>query len=114
VDAPAGPDRAHVAPSTAPGAPGGHTVLVSLLPELGGQLSFELRREGTVPDAGRVCLRDADHVGDACRADSYPGARPAGDRARGGHVGIGSVIEIEVRALRALEQDALPSPHRRV
>jgi hypothetical protein len=63
---------------------------------------------GPLADAGRVGLGDAEHI-----ADFADGPRPepvaawAGHRVRRGDEGIGAVIDVEQRALRALEQDAL-------
>ena len=66
----------------------------------------QLGRERAAADPGRVGLGDAEHKADRRRRDAGPGRGLPGHRVRRGHVGIGAVIDIEHRALRALEQDA--------
>ena len=62
---------------------------------------------GPEPDPGRVGLHDADDLVDLERPDPAAGARAAGDRVRRGHERVAPMVEVEQRALGALEQDVL-------
>jgi hypothetical protein len=61
---------------------------------------------GPAPTRVRYGLRDADDRLDPRRADAAAGAGTARDRIGRGHEGIGAVVEVEQRSLRALEQHA--------
>jgi hypothetical protein len=68
-------------------------------------LVLQLGRERAFADAGRVGLGDAEHIAERpgrCRNRR----RLAGNRVRRGDEGIGAVVDVEQRALRAFEQDA--------
>ena len=86
--------RPVVAPNSWPFSPRCSPVLVE---QLGG------KRPGA--DAGGVGLDDAQHVIEVARADAAAAGRAAGRGVGRGHVGIGAVIDIEQRALGALEHD---------
>src|SRR5208282_4698745 len=62
-------------------------------------------REGPAANARGVRLRDADNAGDASGSDAKAGGDAAGGGVRGGDVGIGAVVDVEHRSLRALEQN---------
>ncbi len=66
-----------------------------------------LGRERPLPHPRRVGLADAKHVADRGRAKTRAGRRLSGHRVGGGHERIGAVVDIQQRALRAFEQDAL-------
>ncbi len=70
-------------------------------------LVVQLGRERALADAGRVGLADAEHIADRARAHAGAGRRLRRHRVGRGDEGIGAVVDIEQRALRALEQDAL-------
>src|SRR6266516_1572228 len=82
--------------------------------EVLGDRALEFRREGSRADAGRERLRDPEDV----REELWPHARA--DRGGSRHAvarraeRVDAMVDAEVRALRALEQDALPAPQRRV
>ena len=59
---------------------------------------------GPGADARRVGLADAPDLVDVARADAGADARRAGDRVRGGDERIGAVVDVEHRALGALEE----------
>ena len=64
--------------------------------------------KGPAPDAGRVGLADAEHEADAVRADAGAAGGGGRHRVRGGDERVGAVVDVEHRALGALEQDAAP------
>ena len=72
----------------------------------------QLGRKRPRPDPGRVGLHDADDLVDLERADPAAGAGAAGDRVRRGHERVGAVVEVEQRALGALEQDVVAARER--
>ena len=69
-------------------------------------------RERPFAHARRVGLGDAEHGVHRARADAEARARAADGRVRRGDVRVGPVVEIEHRALGALEQDRAPLRHR--
>ncbi len=68
---------------------------------------MEFRGEGPPADARGVGLGDAEHVVDGARPDARAGGRLRRHRVRRGDERIGAVVDVEQRALGALEQDAL-------
>ncbi len=66
----------------------------------------QLGRERTFANAGRIGLGDAEDIAERARAHAGAGSGLAGDRVRRGDEGIGAVVDVEQRALRAFEQDA--------
>src|SRR4051794_8224066 len=79
--------------------------LAAALADLAADLVVELRRERAGADAGRVRLRDAPDLVDVARADAGADARGARHRVRRRHERIGPVVDVEQRALGALEDD---------
>src|SRR5205814_8331035 len=73
-----------------------------------------LGREGSFADPGHIRLRDSDHRVDPRRPDADAGRRAASNRRRRGHERIRAVVDVEERAVRALEEDALARPERPV
>ena len=73
-----------------------------------------LGRERPAADARRVGLGDAEHAVDPRGADAGSRADGAGDAVRGRDVGIGAVVDVEERALGALEQHVLALAQRAV
>ena len=74
----------------------------------------QLGRERAGADAGGVRLEDPDHPGDPGGADARADRGAACRRVRAGHVGVGAVVDVEQRALAALEQDRLAALERLV
>ena len=99
--------RHRVEPAAAALPSGGGAELVALLQQVAAGLVVELGREGPGADARRVGLDDAEHVVDLERADAAAGAGAAGDGVARGDEGVGAVVEVEQRALGALEDDVL-------
>src|SRR2546422_8469051 len=56
-------------------------------------------------------LGDPEHAVDGCGPDPDAGAGPAGRSARGGHIWIGPVVHVQVRALRALQEHLRSEEH---
>ena len=73
----------------------------------GADLVVQLGRIGPRADPRRVGLHHPDHLVDLERPDPAAGAGAAGDRVRGRDERIAAVIEVEERALGALEQDVV-------
>src|SRR6185312_16822039 len=97
-----------VEPAAAARPAGDDAELLALLAErLADNGAHLVGRERAVADARGVGLADAEHVIDAVRPEAGAGRRLRGDRVRGGDVRISTVVDVEQRALRALEQDAL-------
>mmetsp|Transcript_23197 Transcript_23197/g.54782 ORF Transcript_23197/g.54782 Transcript_23197/m.54782 type:complete len:566 (+) Transcript_23197:2995-4692(+) len=72
-----------------------------------GHLPVELGREGAGADARRVGLGDAEHVVQHLRPHAGARGGIAGNTVAGGDVGVGAVVDVQQRALRAFEQDVL-------
>ena len=86
-------------PVVVPNSPPASRMLVA-------QLVVELGGEGPRAHAGGVGLGDAPHLVDARGPTPAPTQAAPGDRVRGGDEGIGAVVDVEHRALGALEDDA--------
>ena len=69
--------------------------------------SLQFGRERPLADARRVGLGDAEHVVDGARAEAGAGRRLRRHGVGRGDERIGAVVDVEQRALRAFEQDAL-------
>src|SRR5450759_1956808 len=93
-----------VEPAAAARPPGRRSELVAKRSNLGRQRLFEFRRERPVPYARGVRLNDSDDRVELAGRDPDAGCRSAGSRAARRDVRIGAVIDVEERALRALEQ----------
>ena len=70
-------------------------------------LVVQFGRERALADPRRIGLADAEHIADRARAHAGAGRGLRRHRVGRGDVGIGAVVDVEQRALRALEQDAL-------
>ena len=99
------PKRNGVEPADPSRAAGDRPEFVAARGDPGTDLVVELGRIRSGADPGRVGLDDADDLVDLERTDPAPGARAAGHRVRRGHERVTAVVEIEQRALRALEED---------
>ena len=106
VDADRVADRHGVVPAAAARPPGRRAVLLTALPQSVADLAVQFRRQRTLADAGGVGLGDAEHAVNRLRRNAQAGARAADRGIRRCHVRIGPVIDVEHRALRALDQDA--------
>ncbi len=96
-----------VEPAAAPVTAGGDTALAADAAQRLAVLVEELRRERARADTGRVGLEDADDAADLRRAHAGAGAGAARGRVRGGDEGVRAVVDVEERALAALEEDHL-------
>ncbi len=98
-----------VQPAGAAAASGRGAVLVSAVDDAVADLVAleQLGREGAGADAGRVGLRDTPHLVDVARPDAGSDAGRRADRVRRRHERIRAVVDVQQRALRALEQHEL-------
>ena len=85
-----------------------------MLPQALAVVVEQLGRERAAADPGRVGLHDADDPLDAGRPDAGAGRGAAGDRVGRGDERIGAVVDVEQRALAALEQHVLARVERLV
>ena len=106
--------RHGVEPADPARPPGHRPELVAALGDPGADLVVQLGRIRPGPDPRRVRLHDADDLVDLERADAATGARAAGDRIGRGDERVAAVVEVEQRALRALEQDVLAAAEGRL
>ena len=96
-----------VEPAAAPRAPGRRAALaadpleVLLLP------GFGPGQERPAADAGRVGLRDPDHLAHALRRQPRADERPGAGRVRARHERVRPEVDVQKRALRAFEEDRL-------
>ena len=104
--------RHGVEPAHAAGAPGHGPELAAALRDPAAGLVEQLGRERPGSHAGRVGLHDADDLVHLERADAATGAGAAGHGVGGGHEGVGAVVEVQQRALGALEEDVVAAPER--
>ena len=65
-----------------------------------------LGRERPLADARRIGLGDAEHIADRAGPEARTRRRLPGHGVGRGDEGIGAVVDVEQRALRALEEDA--------
>ena len=104
--------RHGVEPADAPRAPGHGPELAATLGDALADVVEQLGRERPGAHPRGVGLHHADDLVDLERADPAAGARAARDRVGRGHVRVAAVVEVEQRALRALEQDVVAAPER--
>ncbi len=107
--------QAHrIQPAAATRAPGGGTKFVALARHVraDGIVEFiavvELGGKRPGADARGIGLGDAEDVVEVAGTHAGAGAGAAGGGVRGGHVGVGAVVDIQQGALGALEHDLLP------
>jgi hypothetical protein len=98
-------ERHEVEPAAAPRTTSGRAELPAGLTETVAHLVVELSGEGPGPHTRHVGLGDAPRVVDVLGPDACTHARRPGDRIGRRDEGIGAVVDVEQRALRALEQD---------
>ena len=96
-----------VEPSDAPRTSGGAAELVAFFAQRICEIAGELARKRSRADARRIALADAEHRVEVARPDAGAAEDRARDAIRRGHVRVGAVIDIEHRAVGALEQHAL-------
>src|SRR6185437_9710214 len=94
-----------VDPAAATRAAGAGTELVAFLAQQFAHLVVELGRERSAADARRIGLADAEHVVDVLRTHAGAGQRATDRGVARRDIGIGAVVDVEQRALRALVQD---------
>ena len=102
--------QAGIEPAAAARPPGDRAELGPALAEQLAGLVLELGRERPLPHPRGVGLGDAEHVADGAWPQARAGRRLRRHGVRRGDERIGAVIDVEQRALRALEQDALALP----
>src|SRR5690606_13247377 len=93
-----------VHPAAAARTAGGGAVLGTAVADALADLVVQLGRERAAADAGGVGLGDAQHVIDVLRAHAGAGQRATDGGVGAGDVGIGAVVDVQQRALGALEQ----------
>src|SRR5690606_3030335 len=96
-----------VHPAAAARAAGGGAVLGAAVADALADLVVQLGRERAAADAGGVGLGDAQHVVDVLRAHAGAGQGTANGGVGAGDVRVGAVVDVQQRALGALEQHAL-------
>ena len=96
-----------VEPAAAPLAPGIDAEFLAAAADLLADLVVQFGRERPLADPGRIGLADPEHIADRARPHAGAGRRLRRHGVGRGDVGIGAVVDIEQRALRALEQNAL-------
>ncbi len=101
------PRQHGVEPAAAPAPAGVGAEFAPAIADRVADLVVEFGRKRAAADAGRIGLGDAQHIADRAGPEPRAARRRRRDGVRGGHIRIGAVIDIEQRALRALEQDAL-------
>src|SRR5690606_26959182 len=101
------PHQAGIEPAAAALAAGDRAEFIPALPDQLTDLVVQLRRKWAGPNARRVGLADAKHIAD--RPRSYAGAsrRLRGHGVRGRHERISAMVDVEQRALRSFEQNAV-------
>ena len=100
-------ERHQVEPAGAPGAAGGGAELAADLADPLAELVVELGRERAGAHARGVRLGHAPHLVDRARPDAGAHAGRARHGVRRGHERIGAVVDVEHRALGALEDHEL-------
>src|SRR5690606_26385353 len=100
-------ERDDVDTATAARATGGGAVFLAPVADALPDFVMQLGRERATTDAGGIGLGDAEHVVDRVRADTGAGQRAADGGVGAGDVGIGAVVDVEQRTLRAFVQHAL-------
>src|SRR5699024_10084238 len=91
----------------APAPTGGGAELAAALGQILAQLVEQLGRERTSADAGGVSLGNTQHVVQVARPHAGAGGGAAGGGVGRGDIRIGAVVDVQQRALCALEQQAL-------
>ena len=107
VDASGVTGEHRVEPSDPPRTPGGAAELVAFFAQRIGEIAGELARKRARADSRRISLADAEHRFEIARPDAGAAEDCARDATRRGHVRVGAVIDVEHRAVGALEQHAL-------
>ena len=88
--------------------PAGHDAeFLAALAQHAADLVLLLGGKRSLADARRIGLANAEHISDRAGPEPRSGRRLRRHRIRGGDEWIGAVVDVEQRALRALEQDAL-------
>src|SRR5690606_26921961 len=100
-------ERDDVHPAAAARAAGGGTVFGTAVADALAHFIVQLGRERAAAHAGGVGLGDAQHVVDGVRAHAGTGQCSAHGGVGAGDVGIGAVVDVQQRTLRAFEQYAL-------
>src|SRR5690606_6066398 len=100
-------ERDDVDPAAAARAPRRCAVLGAAIADALADLVVELGGERAAAHARGIGLGDAEHVVDRIGAHARAGQRAADGGVGAGDVGIGAVVDVEQRALRAFAQHAL-------
>ena len=108
------PQRHGIEPADPARPAGDRPEFVAALGDAGPDLVVQFGRVRPGPDPRRVGLHHADDLVDLERPDAAARARAAGDRVGRGHERVAAVVEVEERALRALQEDVLAARQRRL
>src|SRR5690606_27933815 len=100
-------ERDDVDPAAAARAAGGGAVFLAAVADALPDLVVELGRERAAAHARGVGLADAEHVVDRVRTHAGAGQCAADGGVGAGDVGIGAVVDVQQRALRAFVQHLL-------
>src|SRR5690606_26343153 len=96
-----------IEPADATGAAGDGTEFMTARGDALADFIKQFGRERAGTDAGGVGFENPQHIADRLRPHAGAGSGLTGDRIGRGDERIGAVVDIEQRALRAFEQDAL-------
>ena len=99
-----------IEPATAPLTTCNRAELPAALADMLADLVILLGRKGAFADPRGVGLGDAKHIIDGARPDAAADRSLGGHGVRGCDKGVGAVVNVEHRPLRALEEDALAGP----
>ena len=100
-------DQDHVQPAAAPfPASGGPEFLTDCL-HVFADCIRQFGHERALPHAGRIGLADADDAVDSLRTDAAAATGVAGHRIGRRHIGIGSMIDIQMASLGAFKENLL-------
>src|SRR5262249_29346326 len=110
VDGDGIPQRHRIEPADSTRPAGDGPELLAALRDPGTDLVMELGGKRSGPDTGGIGLDDADDLVHLERADPTARTGPTGHRVGRGDVRVAAVIEVEERALRALEEHVLATP----
>jgi hypothetical protein len=102
-----GAGRHGVEPACPPWPSGRGAELVAALPQVVAGGVVQLGREWAAPHPRRIGLEDAQHAIDHARGEPARRRGEAREAPGGGHVRVGSVVEVEQAALGSLEEDRL-------
>src|SRR5262249_60740889 len=108
------PSRDRVEPAAPPLASGDDAKFAAAFAEFFADCILELGGKRPTADARRIGLGNPKNKAHRARSDTRPGGGLPGQGVRRGNERVSTVVDVEHRALRAFEQDALRSAARLV